>query len=332
VFYRLPYSISSTIDRWCRVSSLSAQPLVRQTLLSAGEHRSENLRTPNDTPKISALADASVVTGRPTVTARHPGVYIPGISDVTVPTQPTRSHESDWWLRNSPLQLWMTVAALEWITDHWSDHLGDLSTIVAGLDSAFKLAKGDDFDLSQHDTFGYRQVVDRQYVEKYKLRVKQSRVNFKRRTLIGLRQEWAATQLMAPRAAMSVLEWVRLARLYNHGTVEFLNKGAYEQGKQATSQCAQAAKRYGLDRQGLDLCSEENLFKIRAAGVSKLPGDNGRQLVRSPTHEKHGIFSIVKQHSGWEMYVECTKSLEGASKALAIRCLHSVALDRVLMC
>ncbi len=89
---------------------------------------------------------------------------------------------------------------------------------------------------------------------------------------------------------------------------------------------------YALPRQGLGMMAEsdggnslveEAIVEKVAGSNSKLPSGSGRHLVRSPTHLEHvlehGRYSIAKQHAAWEMYIECTKSMEATSKALAIR-------------
>jgi hypothetical protein len=221
----------------------------------------------------------------------------------------------------TPLEPWMRLGAIEWIISTWAEHKGFDTLVYAGLVAAFQHAKGSEFDLAQYQILGSERAVWSSLIRDTGINDKQKRTDFRRRKLPGLRQEWVETlDFFAPREGVTVLQWVRMARLYNQGTMDLVNKGVHEKGKQASSQCAQAARHFGLERQGLDLASESNLFRIRETPASKLPGDSGRQLMRSPTHEEHGMYSIIKQQSTWEMYVECTKSLEGASKALAIRC------------
>jgi hypothetical protein len=119
----------------------------------------------------------------------------------------------------------------------------------------FHQALGPEFDIGQYASLDAARTVEAQYIQKYSLaKDRHTRYKFKTRTLLQLRAEWAATQLFAPRAGMTVLEFVRMAGQYNQGTVELINKGAYEQGKQSTSQCAKAARHFGLERQGLNLC------------------------------------------------------------------------------
>lgn len=45
---------------------------------------------------------------------------------------------------------------------------------------------------------------------------------------------------------------------------------------------------------------------------------NQQQPLRSPPHELHGRYSQVKMQAAFDIYVDCTHSLEGVAKALAL--------------
>ena len=70
-----------------------------------------------------------------------------------------------------------------------------------------------------------------------------------------------------------------------------------------------------ISKQGLNLVDE---LPAIVQG-SKRPRDCREQPSRSPIHGDHGRYSAVKQQAAFDLYLECTKSLEATSKALAIR-------------
>lgn len=52
---------------------------------------------------------------------------------------------------------------------------------------------------------------------------------------------------------------------------------------------------------------------------TKLPADTKLGPRRAPTRLGHGRYSAIKQQAAFDLYIECTKSYEATSKALAIR-------------
>ena len=109
----------------------------------------------------------------------------------------------------------MEVAVLETMFETRREHCWNADSILAQLQKEFKRVLPD-LDITAHETLRDRTAVYNSYLRKYKLCNWQGRGNFTRSggPLELMRAGWEATQSIAPKANMTVLNFQALAAWY----------------------------------------------------------------------------------------------------------------------